>query len=596
VTWASGCLAIGRHPANHVALVVDGASRWHAALFEEASRTWRVRNLGSRHGVRVDGRRVSSRLLEDGDAFELGPCRLTFAAEEGGGAGGVAALVDDGRAAEGVTTLEAPEGSGALSLLALFEAVQAVAARRDVDEILDCLLDQVSVLASPSDSVAALVRRDGTLDPRSVRAASAGAAAGPVPMSRTLVQRAVESGRSVVASDLGRRPELASASVSALGLTAAACLPLVAGGRVRGLVHAQWRADRPAPSAAALDALAALALHAGTALENGLHVRALREERDRLASLAGMGTQLVGVSRALRELADVADRCAAADVDVLLTGETGTGKELVARRIHERSRRRAGPFVAVNCAAIPPDLFESELFGHVRGAFTHALAARAGRFADAHGGTLFLDEVGETSPAHQAKLLRVLEDRTVTPVGGRPQAVDLRVVAATNRDVEAAVRGGALRADLRQRLGVPIAVAPLRERPEDVPVLAYWLIDRLAAAQGRASADISAVVLERLVEHSWPGNVRELAACLRNALLFCGDTVEPSDLRLSPAVMAKGEPALKGLDEVEREHLLLVLRATGGNQARAARILGINENTVKAKMERHGIARENLGG
>jgi transcriptional regulator with PAS, ATPase and Fis domain len=247
--------------------------------------------------------------------------------------------------------------------------------------------------------------------------------------------------------------------------------------------------------------------------------------------------------------------------------------------------------VPVNCAAIPGELFESEMFGIEPRALPGVPAGRAGRFREADRGTLFLDEIAELSLDHQARLLRVLEDHAVTPVGGRAMAVDIRVIAATNRDLEKAVEEGALRGDLFNRLGVPIRATPLRERPEDIPILAYYLIDRMSESEGEAWRDIAPSVMERLLAYGWPGNVRELGRCLRNALVFAGDRIELSHLRADPELVG-GEGALPSLDDAEADHIRRVLRATGGNQARAAKILGIAPNTLTAKMRLYRIRRD----
>ncbi len=313
--------------------------------------------------------------------------------------------------------------------------------------------------------------------------------------------------------------------------------------------------------------------------------------------------EIVGRSSSLhRVLADV-DRVAATEVSVLIRGETGTGKELVARGIHARSPRRERALVKVNCTALPPGLFESELFGHEKGAFTGATERRIGRFELAHGGTIFLDEVGEIPLDAQAKLLRVLQERELERVGGEQTIrVDVRVIAATNRDLEKAVAEGTFREDLYYRLNVfPVRVPPLRERAGDVPLLAEYFVGRAAAKLGRRFLGIAPETLGRLTAYPWPGNVRELENVTeRAAILSAGPLLEIGPEVLggaagSEAPSVRGEvPADGSLEEVESKHIRAVLRSTGGKvdgPEGAARILGLRPSTLRSRMKKLGISR-----
>jgi DNA-binding NtrC family response regulator len=308
--------------------------------------------------------------------------------------------------------------------------------------------------------------------------------------------------------------------------------------------------------------------------------------------------ELVGPSDAMRAVQKMIGLVTDSDATVLITGETGTGKELVARAIHGHGRRASGPFVAVNCAAIPAELLESELFGHVRGAFTGAVGERSGAFRDAAGGTLFLDEVGDMDLAMQAKILRALQERTVTPVGGRPVRVDVRVLAATNRDLETAARDGAVREDLYYRLNVvPIHLAPLRERLADVIPLAEHFLLRAAEPRKQLGADAAA----RLMAHSWPGNVRELRNVMERVAILCrGNIITASDLAFlsttagvrdqeSPPDWTEGD--LPGaVARLETHMIRRALEEAGGNRTEAAKRLGIHRQLLYAKVEKYGIA------
>ncbi len=303
---------------------------------------------------------------------------------------------------------------------------------------------------------------------------------------------------------------------------------------------------------------------------------------------------IVGTSRALRELVDLVRRVAETDSTVLVTGETGTGKELVGRAIHRASRRHTQEFCAVNSAALPESLLESELFGHRKGSFTGATAHKKGLFEHADRGTVFLDEVAEMPLAMQAKLLRFLQTGEIRPVGSeRTRCVDIRLVAATNKDLEAEVEAGRFREDLFYRLAViPIQMPSLRDRSEDIPLLASHFLDVFARKLSKPVKAIDAAALERLCAHSWPGNVRELENCMERAVALCkGETVGPEVL---PARVLKRPPQvlpgeLESLEVVERIHILNTLEKVGWNRKRAAEVLRISTTTLWRRLKDFGI-------
>ncbi|MCG5055600.1 MAG: sigma-54 dependent transcriptional regulator [Myxococcales bacterium] len=305
---------------------------------------------------------------------------------------------------------------------------------------------------------------------------------------------------------------------------------------------------------------------------------------------------LIGRSPRMRELFELIRRLDGSAVSVLVTGESGTGKELVARALHHGSPRRDRPFVAVNCAAIPENLIESELFGHRRGAFTDAHADRTGLFVEAQGGTLFLDEVGDLPPSVQPKLLRALQEREVRPVGAaRPQSVDVRVIAATNRDLELLLREGRFREDLYYRLNVvEMKIPPLRERPEDVLPLAEHFLARAAQRTGKTARGFDEDVRRILATYSFPGNVRELenmveraVALARGPMIAVGDL--PASWKARPSSDRLAEALAQGLtlDELERRYIEKVLEAEGGNKTRAAQRLGLDRRTLYRKLDEY---------
>jgi two-component system response regulator HydG len=305
----------------------------------------------------------------------------------------------------------------------------------------------------------------------------------------------------------------------------------------------------------------------------------------------------------MRKVYDLVERVSETDASVLVTGESGTGKELIARSIHDRSRRRNGPFVAINCAAVAENLLESELFGHVKGAFTDARQGRAGLFVEANGGTLFLDEIAELPLGLQPKLLRALQERRVRPVGGTTELrFDARLLTATNRDLEAAVEEGRFRGDLFYRIDVVhVPVPPLRTRGTDVLLLAQHFAQSFSANFGKTVSGLSPAVAEKLVAYSWPGNVRELANAIERAVaLTRADTLMVEDLpekiRLSersPVATSTFDPMeLVPLEEIERRYILRVLEAVRGNRTAAAHALGLDRKTLYRKLKAYGVRDE----
>ncbi len=342
------------------------------------------------------------------------------------------------------------------------------------------------------------------------------------------------------------------------------------------------------------DELVAICRRAAETRQLKVENRTLKQEirrRDRSQTVRPLGK-----SKAFTEVLKLAEVVAPTESTVLIFGESGTGKEVIARFIHELSPRAEAPFQSINCGALPESLLESELFGHVKGSFTGAVRDHEGLFQAARGGSFFLDEIGETTPATQVKLLRVLQEREVIPVGGtEPVAVDVRLIAATNRDLEEELRAGRFRSDLFYRLNViAIHLPPLRARRDDIPLLAEAFLRRMAAERGAEPKQLGGEALEAIMVYDWPGNVRELENALeRAATLTRGPEIGPASLpervtqRRAEPLVADRPRANPTLDAIEKAYILFVLQSEGGNKTRAAEVLGIDPSTLYRKLGRY---------
>jgi transcriptional regulator with GAF, ATPase, and Fis domain len=391
------------------------------------------------------------------------------------------------------------------------------------------------------------------------------------------------------------------AQISTEGGPASIAAPLAFNDRTIGVVEAVARVGGGSFGAGDLERFTSCCSLIAIALENASLYRRLDKETEiNKRSLDDQARPLIADSAAMRHALAQAERAAAGRSTILLVGETGTGKEQVARTIHERSPRASAPFVAINCGALPEGLLESELFGHEKGAFTGADGRHIGRFELADGGTLFLDEIGELPPAAQVKLLRVLQEREISRVGGaQPIRVNVRLIAATHRDLGEEVQQGRFREDLFFRVHViPIALPPLRERLEDIEPMMQFFLRRFAAELGRSPRAVTDAGLMRLRAHRWPGNVRELENLAERLLVLGGDqAIDAGELdgllpRTAPAQAAPAAaPPIDDLSLWEREHALLVqaLERAGGNQSEAARLMKISREQLRTRMRRYGL-------
>ncbi|MFH1057709.1 MAG: sigma 54-interacting transcriptional regulator, partial [Pseudomonadota bacterium] len=375
------------------------------------------------------------------------------------------------------------------------------------------------------------------------------------------------------------------------------CVPLLVGDKTVGVIEVINKCDGTNFGEDDQEILLKVASLAATVLENASRYHKLKDQYARLKLEVAGRYDIIGSSQAISEVMNLAQRVAAGNTTVLLQGENGTGKELLARYIHGQSPRKDGAFIAVNCAAIPLDLLESELFGYEKGAFTGAASRRKGHFEAAHNGTIFLDEVGDLSPATQVKLLRVIQEREFERVGGTATIkTDVRVIAATNRSLEELIDSSQFRQDLYYRLNVfPIHVPPLRERGTDILLLANHFAERFSKDNHKAIRRISTPAIDMLMSYHWPGNVRELENCIERAVLLSTDEVIhghhlPPTLQTAEFSGTVHRGTLDStLENVERELIVEALKNARGNKAKAARSLGISERLMGLRVVKYGI-------
>ncbi|MFO0613086.1 MAG: sigma 54-interacting transcriptional regulator [Polyangiaceae bacterium] len=479
--------------------------------------------------------------------------------------------------------------------------------RRSVDEVLEAMLDDVIELTHAQKGFLILLDGadmvpEGKGGPQSgdrklvVRAArnvrkealvDAGGA-----ISDSIVRQVVSSGRPVIVSDaLADTTFGQSESVIAMKLSSVMCAPLVSQGEVIGALYVGNDKVKHLFERTQLELLAIFASQASLILQNAMLLNALRADKAKLQGELKDKRfgEIIGSCPSMMEVFRKLQKVASTDISVLITGETGTGKELIAKEIHRRSQRADGPFVVINCGAIPENLIESELFGHVKGAFTGAVVSRPGKFQVADKGTLFLDEIGELPLNLQVKLLRALQERVVMRVGdSKPEKVDIRVVAATNRNLEEEIRAGNFREDLYYRLNVVnLWLPPLRDRGDDVMIIARSLLTKYAEELSSSVKGFSPSALASIRKYAWPGNIRQLENRLKKALVLCDQTLlSPEDLDLGAAEDVGIMPLEKAKEEFQRKYVLEALERNNGNRTQTARDLGVDPRTIFRYLEK----------
>jgi len=596
-------IRIGRDPSNSLAISDLSLSRRHCVLSREQD-SYKICDLDSRNGTFVNGGAVSEASLCHGDRISVGESVFVFLDKDEDPDEAIVAAVEFDDAITQATTQIRPQDVLYLqperilkqlpatsrlgrNLNALLKISRVVHSISDLNQLQRQILELIFEVV-PAERGAILLDDTGNekfsslfVHPRSVKRGE------PVRVSRTITRQVMEQGVAILGADVPGSGGLSGVeSLVTFQVRSLLCVPLTVFQRVIGCIYLDTtnpvtRFDRDH-----LELVAGIAGISAVALENARRLLWLEQENLRLATEINLQHNMVGESSPMKEVYRFLSRVAPTDATVLVGGESGTGKELVARAIHRNSPRTSRPFVAINCAAIPEGLLESELFGYERGAFTGAQRQKKGRLEMADGGVVFLDEIGDMAPSLQVKLLRVLQEREFERLGGaRPISVDIRLIAATNKDLAHAVKAGTFREDLYYRLNVvSVVVPPLRERPEDVPILAEYFVSKFAVKCKVKAKKISPEAMSGLMNYDWPGNVRELENAIERALVLgVSDTIRPEDL---PASVLEKDPA-PGVPEARyhlavkqlKKHLILTaVEEARGNYTEAARILGVHAN------------------
>jgi transcriptional regulator with GAF, ATPase, and Fis domain len=575
-------LILGRDPSNEIEVSDPAVSRKHCAVSEVSDGIFEIADLDSHNGTLVNQAKITRKVLRHGDRISIGHSEFVFLT----GPEDEAALLKpllEGNAKAALTTLplnrkgmptdDAWIGRMAGDLAALFKIANVINSTRDVQALQWDLLALIcEVVPAEQGTIVVQPNQDEEPDPPSVWNRK-GEADQPIVLRDELVRQA-----------MWERCAVASAATVENAGEHVLCVPLVAVEKTMGVIYLTAPASSAPFGEDHVYFVSSVSRIAAVTLENLLKLDSLRAENQRLrAAVVAAEGSLIGESKAMHRVSEFIARVAQGDSTVLIRGESGTGKELVARAIHAGSSRAGGPFVAINCAAIPEALLESELFGHEKGAFTGAVGLRKGKLEAAEDGTVFLDEIGEMAPLLQAKLLRVVQQREFERLGGnRLLPFNARVLAATNKNLEQAIKSGEFRADLYYRLNVvSVALPALREHREDIPPLALYFANKYAAKCKRSFKGIAAEARSLLLQYSWPGNVRELENAIEHAIVLgLTDEILPEDLPSTLLEERSSElPAARyhnTLNDTKKQLVLSALDEAKGSPIEAARILGIH--------------------
>ncbi|HSN84530.1 MAG TPA: sigma 54-interacting transcriptional regulator [Polyangiales bacterium] len=577
--------SIGRAGANDVSIDSDSLAAHHAQIVFDG-RDFGVAAVDPDAVLYVNGKKKKKSKVFHHDKLMLGDVELTFS------------LYDESAARDAAARVEPADGAEIQGMMKLSDFNRRLLEIRSIPDQIEALLDAVIEVVHANKGFVILLR-DGEPEIAAARNVDRQTIPDAVTqLSDSILRRCIDTRQPLIVSDAVHDTMFnSSESVLNLQLSSVMVAPLIAQGQLLGLIYVGNDNVVNLFEQSSLQILTVFAGQASLIMQNAILLNQLTTDRDRMAGEleAQRFGDIIGSCPSLQQVFRRVEKVAATDVNVLITGETGTGKELFARELHRRSNRSEGPFIVVNCGAIPENLMESELFGHVRGAFTGAVSTRQGSFQAADGGTLFLDEIGEMPPALQVKLLRALQERVVVKIGDtKPEAVDIRVLAATNRDLETAIKEGSFREDLYYRLNVVnLHLPPLRERGEDITILAKLLLNKYAAEFGAPVNGFTPKAIEAMRSYEWPGNVRQLENRIKKAIVLADKTlIGAEDLDLGEDRQRAVVPLSQAREDFTRRYILEVLERNGGNRTRTARDLGVDPRTIFRYLEREPEAPE----
>ena len=575
---------IGSSADNDIPISGAGLEATHVQIAREG-RDYIV--TGMLRDMTVNGRREKHKKLMTGDVVRVGHIALTFYARD----------ADVPKPPPVVRA--APAGQPAavtVEVVSAYRRVHAFSMKlledASTETLVETILDSIIELTGADKGFLVLLEDDRPVVRAARRIDKTNIQESLDLLSDSILSRVIETKQPLIVADaLSDEEWSASRSVVNLKLLSVMCCPLLERGELRGLLYVGNDKVASLFDEAALDVMNVFAAQASLLLSQAQRVTELTQANTELeAQLAeARFGSIVGACNSMKEVFKRVRKVATADISVLITGETGTGKELIAREIHRNSRRAAGPFVVVNCGAIPDNLLESELFGHVRGAFTGAVYDKAGRFQAAHGGTLFLDEIGEMPLSLQVKLLRVLQEHEVTRVGATDvEQVDIRVVAATHRVLENEIRHGRFREDLYYRLNVVnVSLPPLRDRGDDLEILAKYFLAKESEGMGRRMKGFSRAALVAMKKYHWPGNVRELENRVKKAVVLAEKPlITAEDLDIRPEDVEDILPLSEARDRFQIRYINMVLAKNDGNRTKTARDLGVDPRTIFRHLEK----------
>jgi Nif-specific regulatory protein len=582
---ADGRVSIGRDPSNRLAIPDGTVSRQHCVIDLMKGKA-EVADLESHNGTFVDNIPVSKRELQHGNIVRVGQCELIYLTGEDSppeqprvlfGDAGSVDILKTVRLLDSSVWSSSPSDIGRMArdLNALVKISHTINSIRDPEALQQSMLECIFEVV-PADSGAILLLGQPEEEPTSAQAFYRNVKDSPrVSIRRDLMQRALWEHCAVVINGVGDLP----AEVNVI------CVPLVGVQRTIGVLYLTSNGPHSTFEDEHVSFLNSAAGIAAVTVENVLALESLTAENRRLRAELEPSDAMVGDSKAMRQLAGLVAKVAQGDSTVLIRGESGTGKELVARAIHGNSTRRDKPFVAINCAAIPETLLESELFGHEKGSFTGAVATKKGRLEVAEDGTLLLDEIGELALTMQAKLLRVLQEREFERVGGtRPIKLHARILAATHKDLEGAIKAGEFRQDLFYRLNVvSVPVPPLRKHRDDIPLLAIYFATKYAQKCNRPFKGITSEARTLLMNYDWPGNIRELENAIEHSIVLgSSEEIRPEDLPESllerEAAMPDGTMYHSAISELKKRLIRDAVAEAKGSYTEAAKLLGVHPN------------------